>query len=519
MSVNAPISARELPGPVREACLAIRKKGFGGARPVVRSLLEKHPELDDLHAYNALLTLWSGDMDRAYNLAYDRWKTKPSAGLAAIVAETALFLANDAEEVEFRQHGVHLDADHFLVLRHLIGKATLDGRYNEAIQLAERALGFYPEDPEFYSSMISAAHAGGQSEYETQLLDEAPAWFVETAQYHNKRGMRALVRREIDEAEDQLRLAVAMCAEGGAYWGHLSMVLRTAAKFDEAERAAEFALDLNSRDVVAMSTMAVVARRKGDQKGAQEWLERADEAIPGLKAQSILRKVSELVRQNKPEAATALLRSATTQNFPYVVRTARKILVQHSVRHGKWAEARKELDLLRATQDEDPSLPVMEFSILAHENKPEEAKALLEALLAIPPIHPELYAFAIPFMKSQGDSDRIETLAQSAISNLPGPPYCLAATVMALTQAGFKEQAQELHTAALRRYPEDSSLILIGAGLSADSGNLQAALRATQGLPAHLRPQIRLVKGFFWKAGFWKALFRAFFQRKKDDNQ
>jgi len=461
---------------------------YAGAKPLVATLLEQHPDDDDLHAIRALILLWTGDLEGARTYVRRRLRIRKSAAVAAVAAEIAWFLNRTDHALRICRNAEHLDSCHFLVLRVKAALASSEGDDETAAAIWQRSLDLYPENPNAYSALVQAA---GMLDLEIQdrMLAGAPAWFIGSAQYYARRGIVALQRASLDKAIEDFRQEVALCPTNSSSWAHLANALRAAGKFDEAGSAATIALDLNSRNPVAMRVMAGIARQKGNTREANEWVRRAAKAAPVFNVVTHLMSGNEMLRKGDKAGAIREYRKATQNSRPIVEKIARISLIKLLVLEKQHSEARDELLLAREMSGADPRLDVLECSILVAEGKEFLAGPLIEKLLYSNPTPPEVYSLAIQYYASAENWAQLDMIFDTVLSQLPGFPASIGASVSALWKVGRKEQARELLQAALRRYPADRSLRLIDARFISEGGDKRSALRIYRKLLPNFRPK------------------------------
>lgn len=507
------LTPRQLSPQVQEARKAIETKGFGGAAATINRLLLEYPDDDDVYALHLLRTLWTGDAHEALRLAEGRLNERPAAGIAAFAAEASHYLARESDYIRYAAIADSLDPDHFLNLRQQANRQLFGGDPKVGTDFIRRSLLLYPEAADTYTSLCKACQLTGDLTAADELVENCPDWFRDTPQYHNRRGMLALVRRDMEAAEKELRTAVAKCPEGGSYWGNLSLVLRSISRYEEAEQAAKYGVELNSRNIVALSTLAVVARHRGDDRAAAEWDQRSENAVPAFVFQKVLGKTKALLRQKERDDAIQYLRAEIKKTNPPSARSGRRILINLLLDAKRFAEAREEWEAA-SKLDDDPGLRVAEFRILEGEGMEAEASALLARLLDDRPVHPKLYIPAVNHLIKSGDDERLDSFVTYLMENIPSPPTFLGGAIIALSKGGRKEQSRALHNSATRRYPENDALRLIGGMFAAEGGNMRGAIHTFQSLPTDMRPTPKLNFGTMVRdPKFWKAVFRRF--RKK----
>lgn len=491
---------------VQTARTAINRKGFAGARDDIDALIAVYPDSDDLYALKALITLWTEGFEAADAMVTSRQVQHESAALFGIGAEIALFVGDVNRHEEQLLQGIALDADHFLVLRTQISALTMDGKRDEAVVLADHCLQLYPEDLDTFSQMITILSTDHDRTAAWRALDNAPAWFLNSAQYHSASGRLAMADHNLDKAEQEFRLAVATCPTGASYWSWLGMAQRYRDRYDAAEESCRNALSLNRNDSKALKTMAAIEERRGNSAASREYLERADKAIPGLRASSQFRKAMAMLSQNNVKGATAVYRQIASGSMPTIARTARQLLIMALIQRKHWSEAEQELESALLIDGETDGLLIHRMQLRQNAADLPGALQDLDRLINRPSPCPGAIPPGLKLLLETGDYARADGLVAYLMDRLPGVPAQLGASIMILDSFGRKEQARALHSAAIRKYPDNSILKVVSVGFAAEDGRPRNIPYLVNQLPPALRKTImgRAAR----RIPFWKALWR-----------
>ncbi|MFI5385642.1 MAG: tetratricopeptide repeat protein [Fimbriimonadales bacterium] len=505
---------RELRPVVREAHDAIRRKGFAGARPILAQLCEQEPDVDELHALHALVLLWTGRPDEAQGIIDKRLAIRPSASIYGVASEVHRLAANVELASELVQRGRTLDPDDYLVLRSRADQAATVKDLQTAREINARSLELYPQDPDTFGSQATYCQIEGQLDRMQSLLDTAPGWFLGTAQYYAARGRLAFSRHDLSVMEEEFKKAIELCPEGGSYWGYLATAQHHQGKYAEAERSAQAALELNPRNPLALKAMAKVAGTKGDRAGKAAFEEQAAKAIPALQSTGLGLRAANLRRQGNLEGALKLYRQQSEEGNPIMAASARRIVLMLLVQAKRWDEARKQLDAIEALGEVDEATRSFRSQIRYREGDQEGAVADIEILLAEKMPVSSVFPAAMQIFLDSRLSDQADRLFERIMRDLPGNPGHLAETVMALANAGRKQQARALIAAAQSVFPQNDTLKVIEVGFAAEDKDFRRMKFLIQQLPPASRPRIRL-SALLTSPRFWRALGRTLFRRKR----
>jgi tetratricopeptide (TPR) repeat protein len=498
----------------KEARDAVTKKGYAGARDLIIKQCEAYPDCEELHALKALVLIWTGDLEGAESIINKRLALKPSASINGIKGELEMFLARSDDAEDSIAKAEELDPTDYFYLRSAIGCTTLAGDLEGSLDLVNKSLKIYPEDAETYASGITAYQSADRYEDAESLLESAPDWFKETADYHSKRGMFLLRKQSFADAEQELQQAVALCPDGSMYWAYLGMTQGHLGKETEAERSSNFAIEANPRNTIALRTLSRLAQRRGDQKASQEFERRAVASIPAMKEMGLSTQANNLLRQGKQAEAIELYRKLAQKGHRTSAHMARKMIVSLLINTERWKEAREALDELLKTHSEVPAIRIYRVQVTYHEGQVEQALAELDDLIDQPEPPADIYQVAVKLYAKEGREERLRKVIATVMERLPGSASTLGGVIMELDNAGLKDEARELFVLTNRRYPNNQILKVLEFGLAVSRGDKSEAMQMLRNLPPEMRVRPRLSK-LILNPRFWRGLFSTLFRRKK----
>jgi len=506
---------RTLPEPVAAAREAVESLGAMDALAELDLLAAEHPDMPDLRALAVLAALGSGDLDGARSKADALLAEAPCAACFGACAMVASVVGDHARRDELILQGEALDSDHYLTLDAIAERALQSGDLAAALRALQRSLALYPQDRGVLRTMAIVHRLANDTQAEAAILDTPPDWFRGSPPYHRARCQRALSRRDLPLAEAEALSAIAaMGGRDAQAWSDLALVRFHLNKVDDAEQAANNALELHARQANAFAVLASVAESRGDAAAAENYRRRAAEAIPALRGQALLSRGNAAMKRGDVRRAEAAYREAERSGPSYFSRVARGALVLLFVVNERWANARKELDRALDADGPTDALRCMRMQVLEHEGRTEEADLDLNALICTPQPSSGAIAPALGMLKARGRDEDIARLIEYVHTNLPGSAADLAATIMALDHIEMHDDARKLFEVAERRYPSDEALRLIAAGLAAQDGRLGHFKFELTRLPRDTRRRL-FGPGMLLRTWFWRAILAGILHRRR----
>lgn len=490
-----------------QARRAITEKGFAGAKPLVAGLCVEHPDDDTLRAFRAVTLIWTGDYEGAQQTLSGK---DQSAAILGVRAELHSILGETEAAKETLARAQAIDPDDYLVLRAANSAAGLVKDFAGARKILARSLELYPDDPDVYAGEVTAFQSEGNVAGLKAFLDGSPDWFKKTAQYCACRGRLAFSQHDVAAMEVCFQEAVAMSPESGSYWAYLAEAQWHQAKYQEAERSAQFATDLNPKSPLALRVLAKVANARGDKVAAAEFQRRAAEAFPILKASAKTFQAPALLRRGDVDGALRIYREQVKTDNPIGAATARRIILGLLIRHKRLRDAREQLEEILRLGDDHPTVKMHGFQLRYLEGSRAEAVEGMRKMALEADPQAEFYAAALGMFLDAGANEDADRLVERLKTSPPGNASALGECIMILDKAGRKAEARAMHEAASRMFPNVPSLKILAAGFAAKDGDGRRALRLISELPPGQRPRLRIP----FKV-FWKVLMRRWFGKRR----
>jgi tetratricopeptide (TPR) repeat protein len=503
-----------MPGPMSAAAdqarVAVIEKGFAGSRPLIAGLCDENPEDQTLHAFHALVLAWTGGRDLAWKLLDSRMAPAESASILAVAAELRAIEDRKEESHKLLERAARIDPDDYFVLRTSHSLAGISKDYELAWELQARWEKLYPEDADIYGSQVTLYQTQGKLDALQRFLDESPEWFRQTAQYHAARGRLAFSRHNLPEMESHFQMAVAQSPESGSYWGYLAESQIHQGKLAEAERSAQFAVELNPNNPLALRVLSKVYRARGDSTKSAEMERKAADAFPAIKSGTRTSRATEFLNRGDLDGALKVYRQQAQDDNAVSASAARRIMLNLLVSHDRWRKAREQLNEIDGLGEQHPAVEVLRAQVLYHEGEKEEALQKMRILAQEPTPQPEMFPAALKMFLDAGAEEDTAGLVERLRTEPPGNPSSIAVSIIALDNAGRNEEARSVLQAAQRRYPDSSSLKVIEAGMASADGDGRRAFRIISQLPPGQRARIRIRF-----TTLVKVLFRVMFRRRK----
>jgi len=483
--------------PARAARLEYINKGSAGAKPLIDSLYADNLSDNQLRAFAALVAMWTGNLDRAVQLAEAEPRTASQYGM---LAELASFNDDQDEAARLLKRGLELDPDDYFVLRFAITSAQFDKRFDDAHNLHRRTLELFPEDHAFFAMQRTTFQLEGKIDQFETLMESAPSWFKSSLHFHTSRGFIALLRHDLQAMETDFQAAAAMAPESFEPWTYLAMSYRYQGRWDEAERAARIAVELCPISTVAWRMLANVEAQRGNVKQAKEYERKAENAIPALSKNRVITEASKLVDKGYARKAVELVCKPQSGVRASAIAAARRVVLLKLIEKCEIRLARTLLDQIPSPEDQHFNVLEAACILAFHEGRSIEAIERVQSLLNS---HGEVFSVQVTALQVFVLAELREKVGhqvQAVGKSDSGNPIDFSKAIIALDNAGYEVEARELHRIAQRKFPHADALRVVEAGLAAGDNDLERALRIRSQLPTTLRPKIgawRLIRAFF----------------------
>lgn len=494
------------------ARIAINRGGCGGARTEIAQLCEAHPDDSSLYAFHCLCTLWCGDHEGAKSAIEERRLIGEHPSMLGVEAEYELLQGNQEQVRRLVDRAKDLDADDYFVLRAEHSLASVQKDTDLGDFTLGRLLELFPNDPTIYAMQVTALQIKGRLDELQKLLDTAPDWFKETAQYHGSRGRLAFTRHQLGEMEEAFQAAVAMMPEETMNWSYLAQAQVHQGNIAEAKRSATYAIEINPRNPLALRVLSRVAEKEGNRDEAREYARRADTAVPAMRMTGLSEEAGALLKRGNIDGALRLFRRQAAGDNAITATSARRMILGILVSNERWKEAQAELAEIDAREDPHPSVDVQRCLIQLHVGEKDAAVATARRILEPQKVTAESYPTALKVFLAAGATEDSVALTQQIMNEPPENPSAIVKCIVVLEKAGRKEEARELHRISSRRYPNVELFRVVEAGFAAEDGDLEKSMRLMSQLPPGSRPRVGILKLLWFIA---RGLFGR--KRKKKD--
>ena len=457
-------------------------------------MVEQNSNNDAILALYCGCLLWTGERDRAFQVLTERLKQRESASVLATLALAQRMEGDDDKATETISIAQSVDPYDYLYLRHGSDLALVRGDTEAWEELVSAAEALYPDDIWVYAKRITAAYVKGDCKEARRILESAPDRFKSSASYHYNSGMIFLKDRDLEHAAEQFQFAVAMEPESPQYWANLCMVHRHCGRFEQAEQAANFALELDPTNRMALENQKKLAERKGDNAKVKYWEERLSSAIPTL-GNPRAQEATQCVRDGNYKKAIGLHKANLDDPKVSLVYKlgSQKTLLSLFSQHEMWTDTRELINRL------SPEMTASDVEIQIYRAELEYfegdhgAVDRLEALVisnqAVGYGHPVLTRI---YLKSK-QRDRLVSLIDHLCQHLTWQIGVAVTIIIALDQAGERELAEKLYQSVSKKNSRIPALKYYELGRAMQQGDFPGAKQINQELPPGERITVKSV--------------------------
>ena len=423
------------------------------AEKVADEAVARFPQSGDCWAMVALTKLWRGQLEEAQAAIETADEVEPDSLVATVIAgEIECYLGNKEEGMRLIDEARQAIPDHWTVLRQA-GSYSLAGKPETARQMIDRRLELDPENPAALNSLVTFYQTSHDHSALDNFLDNAPESYRSNCGYFRAQANRAIHRRDTVSAEEYLRAAVAADSDSSLAWGVLACLLANSNRLEEAEQAAGYALELNSRTPMAFRALAIVARARGDKAKQADYEAKVKTSVPGLTGNTHHRLATELRRQRTAKERIKFLSQEPSDELP-MHRGLRLRLLASALRTAKEFETLgpvlEALEGLGAFTEEYFGAKA---ALMVDQNEAERALSTIDEGLLRLPGSISLMADKVKVLHGAGQLDEATTLAKH-IAGLPVPSALSAMhTVDILASLKYVEEAKAVLTRAERETP------------------------------------------------------------------
>lgn len=332
---------------------------------------------------------------------------------------------------------------------------------DEAVRLARQWLASAPDEAQAYRWLATSLRQQGETDAALDNISRAIALDPENAELHLERAGLLLGARQVDEAKAALARSTGLDPnQFQAYVAQAQLALMRG-ELDEAQRLSRTAARVSPDDPQLAAIDGLVALRRGDPDAALAILGRASQRLP-----------------DDPRVLHAL-------GFAYMAK-------EH------WAFAEQALRRVMELAPSTIGLQALIAQLALRQNRPEDAFAAVETLLANPATDtPDVRRLAGEMQLQAGFADRSLPYLKQALVALPGDRRTLRALLSAWRQLGAMDEARATLEAALATARGEPELWLARLAVEEAGGDpwREVLRRWLEAMPEHvpaLELQMRL---------------------------
>lgn len=459
-----------------------RTKGIGVAEPYLTEQVEANPNEPRLHGTRANALLWRGRLEDAEQEAQRAGDTiEGRCSLAEIKVFSGDLDASSAiVEALLTEY-----PDDFRVLMTAFHVKTVAGGVAECGDVLKHLVEVAGDDPDVYHARLIGAMHARDIEAARTLVEAAPENYRETYQYVQSKAKIAMAAQDLQLAESLHREAVAMAPEADGPWADLAQVLSFQSIGEEAYNCAQYALEINARNSIALNALARIAERQGDFPAAEGLRKRAREAVPFLAYSSIAQRANEERRKGKTDAALTILKELEKEPSAFARRLGVDLRLQILSRTDREKDIEDCLELYSGADRQSPIALASQARLEQLRGNPEAALAHIQEGLALAPDFYHLLAIWLDLKQEAGAEEEIQARFEQWYQRVPGMPTTCAQLVHQLEQMGYRDAAGRLLEASQRAYPNDQNLEVLAIGRLAEQGDSAQVMRRLGGLTGH----------------------------------
>lgn len=305
-----------------EAMLKAQEKKFKEAEQHLGLALQKEPGHPVGIYYSGSLNLAQNNLDKAEKAFKDVIASNPNfspalAGLGQICWQKK----KTQEAISYYQKAIENDPENLLYRKQLIeiykstgqkeaeSKALIEfayytpgvkelylnrglellfeGSYQEAIELSDKLLGIYRRFPGGYYIKAVAQINLGQKENAPGNIESFLKIGFGIPRTHHEAGMCYLALGEIDKADEQFKMVIAIDPKSGISFVPMTIIEQMRGNYDRALQGLRLTLSQGEPPSLVHYLMANIFMAKGDKNDYQKEMATGKELVPGMKLESV----------------------------------------------------------------------------------------------------------------------------------------------------------------------------------------------------------------------------------------
>jgi len=305
-----------------EAMLKAQEKKFKEAEQHLSLALQKEPGHPVAIYYSGSLNLAQNNLDKAEKAFKDVIASNPNFSPAlAGLGQVYWLRKNTKEAISYYQKAIENDPETLLYHKQLIeiykltsqkepeNKAIMEmlyyipgvkeiqlgrgldllteGSYQEAIQISDKLLGIYKRFPGGYYIKAVAQINLGQKENASGNIESFLKIGFGIPRTHHEAGMCYLALGEIDKADEQFKMVIAIDPKSGISFVPMTIIEQMRGNYDRALQGLQLTLTQGEPPSLIHYLRANIFMAKGDKNDYQKEMATGKEMVPGMKLESV----------------------------------------------------------------------------------------------------------------------------------------------------------------------------------------------------------------------------------------
>lgn len=484
-------------------------------RESIEAAYAQFPDHPGIVALEAERYIWRGDLERTRSiLAEARPKHPENAHLLAVEGLLTGYEGDIATGQAVLETVLQKDPKSILTHSNLPAFLVQNGELARAEYVIYQGRQLYPDNIGVISAHFYLFHMMQKPERCTELL--AKVQDIENDIVFMMKARAAMWESKWSVSEQYARQAIAHNSESSMAWEHLGMILTHKGELQEAKSAANFALELNARSVPSLRNLAKIATKEGDMATAMKLSKQADTAVPYLAMFTEVRKANQLFSVGKVSQAIKILMPLATTPSGMVQKTAIHSLLTSLPGLENPKEGLAALEQIESVEFHPDLMVGVKAFLLAQDGQHEAANQTLADEETKFADSVEFRMFQIRVAGIQKQTDRVESLAVSLLSDGIGSPLIYVPIATVLFDSGLNDLADQYYNDLIRKFPSSSAVTMLEMMRELDKGNIEGGIRMLKelGIKGEL-PQRKMGCATFFVVMGKFLLYKLGFRKKR----
>lgn len=475
---------------------AANSKGdFREACRIIDHALSQFPDCADLWAFASELYTWRARQSEAHQAVSRAKELAPNSGITwAADAALADFEARFDEALYSIEKAMQIDdCDSWILEKAMSVYHTSSDNMEAAIAIADHWREVCPDDVQAYRQSVTVLLTAGRQSEAEEILLQAEKRFPDEPILSRTKSLSLFRAGKLTEAAKILESAVARLDGNHELWAQYADTLEFCGRPDEAEAAAEKALEICPCAIQAISAMSRICRSRGQEKKAAEWRKRAQEAIPALQLQMKLQSANVALRNCKWNECLKICDEVMMAPARSTKKSALNIKAHVLLMTDRLVEAETVIAQYAALEPESRFSYEFQGTLLRKQGKLQEAKVVLLDGIAHFPDVAGLHVELLHTLHDMGACEEEVKLIDEILELRPQTPYGYVELVTALDETGHEAEARQVRVSGLEMFPNTQELKLFSAIDRLSIGDTKAAKEIASSIEGEWRPLAKMV--------------------------